>query len=66
MDLGRAERDQAFHLGGLFGGVEVEVEAGRDLQGGAHLVEREVRADPVRRAEENEVVALSIVAADLT
>ena len=49
----------------LIVGVHVEVEARRDLQGRANLVEREVRADPVGRAEENEVVALSVVSADV-
>ena len=41
------------------------MEARRDLQGRPNLVERQVRADPVERTEENEVVALSVVSADV-
>lgn len=65
MNLRCAYRDQALNLVRLTIGIEVEVEARRDLQSRANLVEREVRADPVRRTEENEIVALSVVSADI-
>jgi hypothetical protein len=65
VNLGRAQSDQAFHLMRLIVGVQVEVKARRDLQGRANLVEREVRADAFRWAEQNEVVALSVVSANV-
>ena len=45
IDLDRAQRDEARHLGGLVRGVEVEVEAGRQLVPGAPEVEREIRGE---------------------
>jgi len=65
MDLGRAQCDQALDLSSLILRVEIEVKARRDLQRRAHLIEREMRAVPVSRAEESEVVALSVVAANV-
>jgi hypothetical protein len=65
MDFGGAQRDQALDLSRLIIGVEVEVKTRRDLQGRANLVEGEVRPDPVGRAEQNEVVARSVVSTNV-
>ena len=65
MDFGRAEGDQARDFSCLIIGVEVEVKTRRDLQGRANLVERQVRPDPVGRAEQNEVVARSVVSTNV-
>jgi hypothetical protein len=65
VDLGRAEVQQPVDLRGLIFGVQVEVEARRDVQRRANLIEREVRARAVGGAEKDEVVARSVVATDI-
>lgn len=65
MNFGRAERQQALDVRGLIFGVEVEVEAWRDLQGRANLIEREVRTRAVGGSEKDEVGALAVVATDI-
>jgi hypothetical protein len=64
MNLGRAERQQPLDLRSLIFGVEVEVEAWRDLQSRANLIEREVRTRAVGGREKDEVVAVAVVATD--
>jgi hypothetical protein len=62
VDLGRAERQQPFDLPRLILGVEVEVQARRDLQGRSDLVEREVRPHAVLRSQQHEVVVVRLMA----
>jgi cystathionine beta-lyase len=50
VDLGGAQREQAFDLLRLILGVQVEVNARRDLQGRANAVEGQVRPSAVPRA----------------
>jgi hypothetical protein len=49
VDLGRTQREQALDLARLIVRVQVEVDARRDLQRRANLVEGEVRPDAVSR-----------------
>jgi hypothetical protein len=65
VDLGRAEGEQPFDLRRLIFGVQVEVKTRRNLQRRANLIEREVRTRTVGRAEQDEIVALPVVATDL-
>jgi hypothetical protein len=53
--LGGAERDQPRDLGRLVLGVQVEVDARRDLDRRAHPVERHVRPDAIPRSHQDEV-----------
>ena len=54
IDRGRAEGQQAVDLRSLIFGVQIEVEARRDLQRRANLIEREVRTRAVGGAEKDE------------
>jgi hypothetical protein len=65
VNLGSAQSKQALDLSRLVLGVEGEVEARRDLQARANTVERKMRSDLVGRAEQNEVVARSVVSTNV-
>ena len=65
VDLGRSEREQTLDLLTLVLGVQIEVETRRYLQRRADPVERDIRPHSVRRTEQDEVVALPVVSADI-
>ncbi len=56
VDLGSAQRQQPFDLPRLVFGVQVEVEAWRDLQRGVNAVEGHIGPDSVLRAQQHEIV----------
>src|SRR4029450_1270522 len=59
VNLGGAQRDQAFDLSRLVFGVQVQVDARGHLHRGANPVQGEVRPDAVSRTEEHEVIAVA-------
>jgi hypothetical protein len=63
--LGRAERDEPLHLARLVLGVEVEVDARRDLHRGADPIERNVRPVAIPRSQQREIITVAL-ARDVT
>ena len=60
MHLGCSESDKSLHLFGCVFGIEIEVNAGRELHRRSHRVEGDVRTIAVSRRQQNEVVAVDL------